>query len=391
MRGRFFRYSPRRVRRLLFIALFAFACAKSKPPIILISIDTLRADRVGPRTPNLNAIARESTVFRNTWSNCPLTLPSHLSIFTGVLPPEHGVRDNAGYRFDAKSHPTLASILHDDGYRTGAAVSAYVLRSSTGASSGFDDYDDAIGMIEGAPTCALQRRGAVTEEIAEKWIAARGDGTFFYFLHLYDPHAPYTPTYDDDVAEADRVVGTFVAFLKSKGIWDRALVVVLSDHGEGLMDHGEQEHGVFLYREALQVPLMIKQPHGRSRGEVAELAQLIDVAPTILDAAGVRSPVPMRGVSLLRDRSPHSVYAESLFARIHLGWSELRSIVSGSSQMIDAPKPELYDVARDPRETRNIAAADRRTLADLRTQLAQFGSRFSAPDAIDSEESKKLA
>ena len=178
------------------------------------------------------------------------------------------------------------------------------------------------------------------------------------------------------------MVGKFAAFLKKRGVWDRAIVVVLSDHGEGLMDHGEQEHGVFLYREALQVPLMIKQPHGRVHGEAGELAQLIDVAPTILDACGVKTTHAMRGVSLLRDRTPRTLYAESLFARIHLGWSELRSIVSGSSQMIDAPRPELYDFGRDSRETHNIASDDRRTLADLRAQLAQFGSRFTAPDAI---------
>jgi arylsulfatase A-like enzyme/tetratricopeptide (TPR) repeat protein len=373
------------------LALLAASCAKSRPPVILISIDTLRADRLGPRTPNLNAIARESTLYRNAWSHCPLTLPSHLTIFTGLLPPQHGVRDNAGYRFDAKAHPTLASLFHASGYQTGAAVSAYVLRASTGVAAGFDDYDDAIGMIEGAPTGALQRRGVVTEGIAEKWMASHDAQPFFYFLHLYEPHAPYTPTYDDDVAEADRVVGKFAAFLKKRGVWDRAIVVVLSDHGEGLMDHGEQEHGVFLYREALQVPLMIKQPRGRSHGEVAELAQLDDVAPTILDAAGITAPPGMSGVSLLRHRQPRSLYAESLFSRIHFGWSELRSVVSGSLQMIDAPRPELYDFVRDPREKRNVAADNRRALASMRAMPSMLGARFTEPDAIDAEEAKKLA
>ena len=380
-----------RTRSLILTALLAAGCAKSRPPVILISVDTLRADRLGPHTPNLQAIARESTNYRNAWSHCPLTLPSHLTIFTGLLPPEHGVRDNAGYRFDAKAHPTLASLFHANGYRTGAAISAYVLRAATGASDGFDDYDDAIGMVEGAPTGALQRRGAITEQIAEKWIASHDREPFFYFLHLYDPHAPYTPTYDADVAEADRVVGNFVAFLKKRGVWDRAVVVVLSDHGEGLMDHGEQEHGVFLYREALQVPLLVKQPRGRTHGEVAELAQLSDVAPTILDSAGIKVPKSMTGVSLLRHRQSRPLYAESLFARIHLGWSELRSIVSGSMQMIDAPKPELYDLDRDPREKHNVAADDRRALAEMRNTLSTFGSRFTEPDAIDPEEAKKLA
>lgn len=381
----------RRVAVIFILLALTASCAKSRRNVILISIDTLRADRLGKRTPNLDAIAQESGVYRNAWSHCPLTLPSHLTIFTGLLPPEHGVRDNAGYRFDAKAHPTLASLFHEKGYATGAAVSAYVLRASTGAASGFDDYDDAIGMIEGAPTGALQRRGALTEEIAERWVESHRDKRFFYFLHLYEPHSPYTPTYDDDVAEADRVVGKFTSFLKKRGIWDDAVVVVLSDHGEGLMDHGEQEHGVLLYREALQVPLLIKLPRGRAHGEVGELVQLADVAPTILDAAGIDAPKSMSGRSLLRNRAERPHYAESLFPRIHLGWSELRSVVSGGMQYIDAPRPELYDLTRDPAERHDVSAENRRAVASMRAIPAMLGARFTQPDAIDPEEAKKLA
>src|SRR3954470_13061378 len=212
------------------------------PPVFLISIDTLRADRVGRTTPRLKALARESIDCRNAWSHVPLTLPSHVSIFTGLLPPEHGVRDNAGYRFDA-AHPTLAAILKANGYHTEAAVSAYVLRASTGVASGFIDYDDNIGIVSGAPTGSLQRRGEVTEKIAEELIAKNASAPQFCFLHLYEPHAPYEPTYDADVKRADAIAGTFIDFLKKRGLYDRALIVLLSDHGEGLMDHGEQEHG----------------------------------------------------------------------------------------------------------------------------------------------------
>jgi arylsulfatase A-like enzyme len=381
-------------RALLLLLLTLFACAKRQPPpIILISIDTLRADYVSPaRTPHLDALARDGLVFRNAWSHCPLTLPSHLSIFTGLLPPEHGVRDNSGYHFGGAAHATLASVLRARGYRTGAAVSAYVLRATTGASSGFESYDDAIGLVEGAPLGALQRRGSATEKIAEQWIDAHRDEPFFYFLHLYEPHAPHEPSYDADVRAADAITGTFLEHLKRSGIYDRALIVLVSDHGEGLMDHGEQEHGVFLYAEDLRVPLIVKLPKSAKRGTVASNVQLIDVAPTILDAASVDKPAAMKGVSLLRDLpSSRAVYAESFFPRIHLGWSELRSVIRTSLHVIDAPKGEVYDLARDPRERTNAIEGERRAFAELRAFAQSTAGAFHAPEQIDAEEAKKLA
>jgi len=373
--------------------LLLFGCARrdEHPPIFLISIDTLRADRVGGGTPRLKALARESIDCRNAWSHVPLTLPSHLSIFTGLLPPEHGVRDNAGYRFDA-AHPTLASILKANGYHTEAAVSAYVLRASTGVANGFIDYDDNIGIVSGAPIGSLQRSGAATEKIAEQMVAKNAAAPQFCFLHLYEPHTPYEPTYDADVKRADAIVGTFLDFLKKRGLYDRALIVVLSDHGEGLLDHGEQEHGVFVYREALQVPLIIKLPHGERRGKIDLPVQLVDVLPTILEAAGIAPPAGIRGTSLLHDTLPaRSVYAESLYPRIHLGWSELRSIVNGSEHFIDAPRAELYDLAHDDRERHDLASKDRRTAAALRDELQKYGANFTGPETIDPEEAKKLA
>jgi choline-sulfatase len=387
-------------RRVLFVTLLlAAACAKrpAPPPIIVISIDTLRADHLSAygyraaRTPNIDALAGEGIVYRNVWANCPLTLPSHLSILTGLLPPEHGVRDNSGYRFDAAAHQTLAGLLRGHGYRTGAAISAYVLRGSTGVSSGFDDYDDEIGMVDGAPLGALQRDGHVSEQIAERWIDAHHDQPFFYFLHLYEPHAPYAPTYDADVAAADRIVGTLIAKLKSSGVYDRAIVVLLSDHGEGLMDHGEQEHGVFLYREDLHVPLIVKLPGSAKRGSSEMPAQLTDVAPTVLDAVGIAAPPAMRGMSLLREAAARTLYAESFYPRIHLGWSELRSSVRGPFHVIDAPVGELYDLKADPAERRNIADLQRRPFAELRDAARKTGGNFSAPEQIDPEEAKKLA
>ncbi len=382
------------IRRALLILLTLTACAKREPPpVILISIDTLRADAVSPaRTPHLDALGRDGLVFRNAWSHCPLTLPSHLSMFTGLLPPGHGVRDNSGYRFDGNAHPTLASLLRARGYRTGAAISAYVLRATTGASSGFESYDDAIGLVEGAPLGALQRSGVATEKLAEEWIDAHQEEPFFYFLHLYEPHAPYTPSYDADVGAADAIVGTFLAHLKQIGVYDRAMIMLVSDHGEGLMDHGEQEHGVFLYAEDLRVPLIVKLPESAKRGASDANAELIDVAPTNLDAAGAPVPATMQGVSLLRDvPGDRAIYAESFFPRIHLGWSELRSMVGEKLHVIDAPRGEVYDLARDPRERTNVIESRRRAFSELRSRARAMAGAFHAPEQIDAEEAKKLA
>jgi tetratricopeptide (TPR) repeat protein len=383
--------------RLLLLCALAFGCAKARPPIILISIDTMRADHLpaygyrGVETPQLDGLARDSVVYRNAWSHCPLTLPSHLSMLTGLLPPEHGVRDNAGYHFDGGAHPSVAKLLREKGYRTGGAVSAYVLRGATGVSDGFEDYDDAIGMIDGAPLGALQRPGTATEAIAERWIDAHAKEPFLYFLHIYEPHAPYSPTYDADVAASDRIVGTLLEHLRKTGLYDRALIILVSDHGEGLMEHGEQEHGVFLYREDLHVPLMVKLPAGRKRGSSDALAELIDVAPTILEAAGVSRPVSMKGVSLLGEIPARTAYAESLFPRVHFGWSELRGALRGKLHVIDAPKGEVYDLAADSGERHNVIDRERRAYAELRDFARQTAGSFQAPERIDPEEAKKLA
>jgi tetratricopeptide (TPR) repeat protein len=385
----------------LLIALLLAACARRElpPSIVLISIDTLRADHLhaygyrGVGTPSIDALARDGVVYRNAWSHCPLTLPSHLSILTGLLPPEHGVRDNAGYRFDGAAHPSLAALLQKQGYATGAAVSAYVLRVTTGANAGFDDYDDAIGVIDGAPLGALQRPGGKTEAIAERWIDAHQGKPFFYFLHIYEPHTPYQPTYDADVAASDAIAGRLIAHLKQRGVYDNALIILTSDHGEGLMEHGEAEHGVFLYREDLHVPLILKLPHAARRGSVDSLAQLIDIAPTVLDAAGIAPLAAMHGVSLLTaaKTDTRTSYAESFYPRIHLGWSELRSVVRGVLHVIDAPRPEVYDLRVDASERNNVIDRERRAYTKLRDMARSTAGSFAAPERVDAEEAKKLA
>ncbi len=396
-------------------------CTNEKPvgterfegaPVILISIDTLRADHLpgygydGVETPHIDALANESVLFENAYSHVPLTLPAHVTILTGEIPPVNGVRNNIGYRYDAVKHPPITAALEGAGYETGAAISAYVLRGATGLSGAFDFYDDVIGSESGVALGSLQRPGASTLEIAKTWIGTRADRPFFFMLHLFEPHSPYqapepfrtrypASPYDGEIAASDDLVGRFIAFLKEKGIYDRAVIILLSDHGEGLGDHGEDEHGVFLYREAIHVPLMIKLPKGARGGErVKDVVQLIDVAPTIARLTGVKPPDGLAGRSLLdvpaSDRAA-SVYSETLYPRLHLGWSELRSLTDAQFQYIEAPSPELYDLAKDPRQKTNVLADERRVYAAMRKELEGYGKEIAAPVNITPEEAQKLA
>src|SRR6185436_11184295 len=291
----------------LLAALLLAACAPhpaetrfAGAPVILISVDTLRADHLpaygyrGVATPNIDALRHDAILFRRAWSHVPLTLPSHASILTGLLPTEHQVRNNIGFRLRGDVE-TLPAALRRAGYATGGAVSSYVLRRATGIAASFDFYDDDIAAeVE-------QRSGARTVAAALPWIERNAARPFFFFLHLYEPHAPYAPPepfrsryrnpYDGEIAAADAALGTFLAGLKKSGVYDRAIIVFLSDHGEGLGDHGEEEHGIFLYREALQVPLLLKLPRAQRGGTAIDGdAALVDVAPTLAALTGARLP-----------------------------------------------------------------------------------------------------
>ncbi len=365
-------------------------------PVILISIDTLRADHLpawgyrGVSTPAIDRLRRDSILFADARAHVPLTLPSHVSILTGELPSRNGVRNNIGFRFDSKKHPTIPQMLRQQRYATGAAVSAYVLRASTGLGAAFDFYDDGIPVRGDIPEGQLQRRGSETVAIANKWIDDHRGVPFFFFLHLFEPHTPYEPTYDDDIAAADRAVGTFLDHLREIGVYDKAIVILLSDHGEGLGDHGEAEHGILLYRETLQVPLLLKLPGRQRAGEVIHKpAQLVDVYATVARLTGVAH----EGTSLL-DLDAHdgrSSYAETLYPRIHLGWSALRSLTSDRWHFVDAPAAELYDLRRDAAEKQNLASSERRTAAAMRVAIAGYGDLDAVPSAIDPEESARLA
>jgi arylsulfatase A-like enzyme/predicted negative regulator of RcsB-dependent stress response len=395
----------------LCLALLAAACRKgpirdAHPPVIIISVDTLRSDHLpvygyrGVETPAIDAFARDALVFDHAFSHCPLTLPSHATILTGLLPADTGVRDNMGFKLDP-SKPTLAGILGSNGYATGAAVSAYVLRGETGISRGFQFFDDHIVERADQPLGGIQRSGAETEAIAEQWVGAHKDAPFFFLLHLYEPHAPYDAPepfrsrfkpYDAEIASADAIAGRFLDSLRRAGIYDRALIVFLSDHGEGLGDHGEDEHGIFLYREAIQVPLIVKLPGTPHASRREETVGLRDVMPAILDVLHIALPASMASRPLFAGTAPaRDVYSETFYPRFHFGWSDLHSLTDGTKHYIEAPRAELYDLRSDPRETKNLAGADRRTFFAMKRAIQPMLTAAAAAAPVPPEEAAKLA
>lgn len=375
-------------------------------PVILISIDTLRSDHLPAygyekiETPALDALRADAILFERAYTHSPLTLPSHASLLTGELPQRHGIRDNVGFTLD-KTIPTLAELLKKKGYETGAAISAYVLRSDTGIGRGFDFFDDEIAPENSEQAIGrIQRDGARTIESAKKWIDGRR-GSFFFFVHLYEPHTPYEPPpawrsesrhpYDSEIVYSDHLVGELIQHLKRKGVFDSAMIVLLSDHGESLGEHGEEEHGIFLYRSAIQVPLIVKLPGAVRKGSTErQTVGLTDVFRMIVEQTGAAQPGPTSSV-LSASADDRAVYSETYFPRFNFGWSELHSLVKGGRHYIQAPSPELYDPIQDPGELNNLLSTDRRIYAAMRKELEPMIEAAPSPTAIDPEEASKLA
>ena len=387
--------------------------AAADGPLIIFSIDTLRADRLPAygytsiRTPHIDRLAADGLVFEHAYSHSPQTLPAHASLLTGRLPFEHGVRDNIGFTL-LSGQRMLQHALKERGYATAGFVSAYVLRRQTGIDQGFDLYDDELPAASPErPLGQVQRDGAESVAAALRWVDRQPLAKFFAFVHIYEPHKPYSPPerfrtanrYDGEVQHADEIFGQFVDHLRAKNLYDGATIVLLSDHGEGLGDHGEDEHGIFLYRETIRVPLIVKLPASRrAGGRVVSAVQHIDIPPTLLDLAGAavegwrgRSLRPvLDGSAALADAS---IYSESLSPRYHFGWSELYALTDDRYRFVRAPRDELYDVQQDPDELASIADARPQVRTAMRRALDAIiaNAPVSAPSAVTAADREKLA
>jgi arylsulfatase A-like enzyme/Tfp pilus assembly protein PilF len=419
--------------------------------VLLVTVDTLRADHVGvygsagTLTPTIDQFAKEGLRFERTYAHVPLTLPSHASLMTASYPLRNGVHDNGTFRL-GESSPTLADALKRDGYRTGAFVGSFVLDARFGLGRGFDVYDDRM-RGSGAALEVVQRNAEQVLEPAYAWITlgARGLGLgaqgtsgglelgtrgstegsaspqaldpspqalspWFAWVHLYDPHEPYAPPepyksryasepYDGEIAYTDAALGTFIAELRRSNALTNTLVVIVSDHGEGLGEHGERTHGLFAYDATLRVPLVMWAPPQLRPGVFGETMRLVDVAPTMLDLLGAaslanvdgRSVRPFVGSEQPFDHAPS--YFEALNASLTRGWAPLTGVVVDRLKLIDLPIPELYDLASDPGEQHNLYAQQRERARDLETrldQIAKGASPVAASAPIDADAEARL-
>jgi choline-sulfatase len=376
-------------------------------PVILISIDTLRADHLssyGYRkllTPHIDAFARDGTLFTDANAQIPLTLPSHMALFTSTYPFETRIEEN-GERIPS-GPPTLAAILRDHGYKTAAFIGSCLLNREMGLDRGFDVYDSPFhiegGAAENPYSVRVRRDGALVIRAARQWLDANRGQSVFAFLHLFDMHTPYSAPaaagrsgaggYDAELAYVDQLMGRLRDVLEQGGWWDRSLIILLSDHGESLGDHGESSHGYFIYQSTLHVPLLIHWPAGSGEhsARVTEPAALMDVAPTVLDFLRIPSPAGFRGASLIRAVA-HPIYSESAYARDAFQWAALRGLRRQSLQYIQAPHPELYDLFSDPQETTNLYHPSLPEARPLETELAKLLAQFTpkrisgAPDIL---------
>jgi choline-sulfatase len=368
--------------------------AEAQPNIILISVDTLRADRLrlnspdAEATPNIDRFAHGGTSFSQETSMVPLTLPSHVAMLTSTYPFVSGVEDN-GDRL-APGAVTLAGTLRAHGYQTAAVLGSFVLDRRFGLDQGFDTYDSPSALLNGDSTGLtdpgdIKRKGEAVADAGEAWLNTHSNRPFFLFLHLYDLHTPYNLSaaeqakygkgYNGELSYIDHVIGNFWDYLTAHDLVNKSLIVFTSDHGEGLGEHGETTHGFFIYQSTLRVPLMIHWPAGGARmpERVDTPASLLDLSPTILDA--VRLPVPqaMEGKSLLAaEEIPRDIFSESVYPQRHFGASALTALRRGHYKYIEAPRPEFYDLAQDPGESKNLYA-DRGSLASAyRERLNQL-------------------
>ena len=358
----------------------AAASAPALRPVnlLLVTVDTLRPDHLHCygdshiETPNIDAIAQDGALFENAVTQAPLTPPSHASIFTGLNPPSHHVRDTGGFVLQP-SYTTLATILQRQGWDTAAFISSAVLKKLFGLNQGFAVYDDQMpkpGKGHEFDEDA-ERRAGETIDHAIRWLDAHSGKPYFLWVHVYDPHAPYLPPspyrekykdrpYDGEIAYADHELGRLFAAVRSKSKSPAGtLIAVLSDHGESLGEHGEYTHGVFLYDSTLRIAFVLSGPGVPAGVRIRQQARTIDFLPTMLDLMGGKPPASVQGTSLTpyfagKEAATAVSYAETLYPKINMGWAELRAIRTAHWKYIRAPKPELYDLSQDPAEAHNV-------------------------------------
>jgi len=368
----------------------------SRPDVFLITIDTLRADHVHCygydriRTPALDLLSEQGIRFTQAFTPSPITNSSHTSIMTGLLPSSHGVSD-FGVPLAAK-YPTLAELLAKGGYHTAAFIGAVILDSKNlapGLDRGFEFYDNFPELMTTKSRWGrLERRAVEVEQRAESWLNSHAAGEHFVWVHFYDPHDPYEPPppyseiykdqlYDGEIAYADSALGHFLTYLKKQGWYEGAMIIVVGDHGEGLGEHHEDTHGIFLYDSTTHVPLIVKLPNEREAGRTVEgQARTTDIMPTILGLLGIAAPTNLDGDSLQpflagAEAAPRTVFGETEYP-LRFGWSPLRSIRKEGFKFIEAPKPELYDLRADPGESHNHYEPWDGTVQKLRQELAEL-------------------
>lgn len=410
---------------LLLVCLLWLTCSGrglSGFNLLLVSFDTTRADHLGcygygyPTTPNIDFFADRSVRFENAYTPTPVTLPAHASLFTGAYPTSHGVRSNG--IFSLGGHlGTLAGSFSAAGYATAAFVGSFVMDSRYGLARGFAHYDDDLtegGRRSGVLNQRERTAGAVTDAALE-WLAANGKNPFFAFVHYFDPHRPFEPPepfasrfenpYDGEIAYADNRFGRLLAALDSLGLTENTVVAVVADHGEGLGDHGEDTHALFVYNSTVRVPLVIHVPGCPKLAGIVSSREvsLVDVAPTLASLCGVITPDGSQGRALLdADRASETLlggpplYIESYYPFHSHGWSPLEGVVAGGMKYISAPQPELYDLAADPLELNNLYGTDperdkkfERMLANVRLGITP-GGQADAVHRLTSEESGRL-
>ncbi len=375
--------------------------------VLVVTIDTLRADHLHAygyaevETPNLDRLASQGVLFEHAVAQTPLTPPSHASIFTGTYPTVHKVRNTGGFVLHS-SAITLAKILQQQGWDTAAFVGAAVLKKGVGFANGFAVYDDTMPKVSKREELGEypERRAGEVVDRALAWLNGQSGKPFFVWVHVYDPHIPYDPPqpfkakykgrpYDGEIAYTDRELGRLFDAVENKAPRN-TIVAVLADHGESLGEHGEFQHGVFLYDSTLHIPFLMKGPGVPAGVRVAQQARTIDVLPTLMALMGGSPPKICQGASMVPAFSGKAVAAagvsfeETLYPKMNMGWAELRGIRTDRWKYIRAPKPELYDLAADPRETKNVLDAHPKEYRELDQQLrADIETKDGKPEKVE--------